>query len=107
MREPAKTMGERRDKGSFRLKGEKQQQQQQTWQKWVTGEMKSFSVSKVGKMDVSWCNPHFDCVRCYKITSGPPIECFRLKGGGEIISQTIHTKMLELKGTLSKFNPTA
>lgn len=53
MREPAKTMGERRDKGSFRLKGEKQQQQQQTWQKWVTGEMKSFSVSKVGKMDVS------------------------------------------------------
>lgn len=27
MREPAKTMGKRRDKGSFRLKDEKQQQQ--------------------------------------------------------------------------------
>lgn len=93
--------GGRKDPLGWKMKKKK------NWQNWVTCEMKSFSVSKVCKMDLSWHNPHFDCVRCHKITSGPPIECFRLKGGGEIISQTIHTKMLELKGTLSKFNPTA
>lgn len=48
MRESAKAGGQGREKGSFGLKDE-----QKTWQKGVSCEMKSFNVPKVCKMDLS------------------------------------------------------
>lgn len=66
------------------------------WWKWVTCEMKSFSLPKDCKTDLSRCNPHVHFIRCRKITFGPSTQCLRLvEKGGEIISQTTKMKMLE------------